>query len=153
MHSKKSRRKPLTFLKNFLQCPSTSCPGGGMVDTGDSKSPVPADVRVQVPPWAPQKQLNQIFLTLSSEKNAIKKMISLLIHNKKKGGAKVSKKQCIYALFLVYTLPKAIAILKQECSKPRVIMHFYLKHKNETYHHFSQSYFHLNYSGQSLFSR
>lgn len=32
-----------------------------MVDTGDSKSPVPADVRVQVPPWAPQKQLNQIF--------------------------------------------------------------------------------------------
>lgn len=33
-----------------------------MVDTGDSKSPVFTDVRVQVPPWAPYKQLNQIFL-------------------------------------------------------------------------------------------
>ena len=32
-----------------------------MVDTGDSKSPVFTDVRVQVPPWAPIKQLNQIF--------------------------------------------------------------------------------------------
>ena len=32
-----------------------------MVDTGDSKSPVFTDVRVQVPPWAPYKQLNQIF--------------------------------------------------------------------------------------------
>ena len=32
-----------------------------MVDTGDSKSPVFTDVRVQVPPWAPYIQLNQIF--------------------------------------------------------------------------------------------
>lgn len=32
-----------------------------MVDTEDSKSSVFTDVRVQVPPWAPYKQLNQIF--------------------------------------------------------------------------------------------
>ena len=63
-----------------------------MVDTGDSKSPVFTDVRVQVPPWAPYKQLNQIF---SQDKKRFDYKqdyfyFEIIIKREKK----ISKKQC-----------------------------------------------------------
>jgi hypothetical protein len=38
---------------NYANYRSNLCPGGGMVDTEDSKSSALTGVRVQVPSWVP----------------------------------------------------------------------------------------------------
>ena len=73
-----------------------------MVDTGDSKSPVFTDVRVQVPPWAPIKQLNQI-VSQNKEKFDYKKdyfYFEIIIKRDKKS-QKIANNIICYFLFLI----------------------------------------------------